>query len=146
MAILVTGGVGYIASHTIITLLEKGEEVIESIKNLCEKENIKAGSISGLGASNYVVVGLFKVNEKKYYSNTFEEDFEITNLTGNISRMNGEVYLHIHGTFADVEGKCIGGHLNKAVISATSEIIITRINGDIGRNFSEEIGLNLIKF
>lgn len=132
--------------ETIVLRLEKGEEVIESIKNLCEKEDIKAGSISGLGASNYVVVGLFKVEEKKYYSNTFEEDFEITNLTGNISRMNDEVYLHIHGTFANVEGKCIGGHLNKAVISATSEIIITKINGDIGRKFSEEIGLNLIEF
>ncbi len=132
--------------ETIVLRLEKDEEVIESIKNLCEKEDIKAGSISGLGASNYVVVGLFKVEEKKYYSNTFEEDFEITNLTGNISRMNDEVYLHIHGTFANVEGKCIGGHLNKAVISATSEIIITKINGDIGRKFSEEIGLNLIEF
>lgn len=132
--------------ETIVLRLEKGEEVIESIKNLCEKEDIKAGSISGLGASNHVVVGLFKVDEKKYYSNTFEEDFEITNLTGNISRMNGEVYLHIHGTFANLEGKCIGGHLNKAIISATSEIIITKINGDIGRSFSEEIGLNLIKF
>ncbi len=132
--------------ETIVLRLEKGEDVIESIKNLCEKEDIKAGSISGLGASNYVVVGLFKVEEKKYYSNTFEEDFEITNLTGNISRMNDEVYLHIHGTFANVEGKCIGGHLNKAVISATSEIIITKINGDIGRKFSEEIGLNLIEF
>lgn len=132
--------------ETIVLRLEKGEEVIESIKNLCEKEDIKVGSISGLGASNHVVVGLFKVDEKKYYSNTFEEDFEITNLTGNISRMNGEVYLHIHGIFADVEGKCIGGHLNKAIISATSEIIITKINGEIGRNFSEEIGLNLIKF
>ena len=132
--------------ETIVLRLEKGEEVIESIKNLCEKEDIKAGSISGLGASNHVVVGLFKVEEKKYYSNTFEEDFEITNLTGNISRMNDEVYLHIHGTFANVEGKCIGGHLNKAVISATSEIIITKINGDIGRKFSEEIGLNLIEF
>ncbi|MDU5107491.1 DNA-binding protein [Clostridium sp.] len=135
-----------IFGETIVLRLEKGEEVIESIKNLCEKEDIKAGSISGLGASNHVVVGLFKVDEKKYYSNTFEEDFEITNLTGNISRMNGEVYLHIHGTFADLEGKCIGGHLNKAIISATSEIIITKINGDIGRSFSEEIGLNLIKF
>lgn len=132
--------------ETIVLRLEKGEDVIESIKNFCEKEDIKAGSISGLGASNYVVVGLFKVEEKKYYSNTFEEDFEITNLTGNISRMNDEVYLHIHGTFANVEGKCIGGHLNKAVISATSEIIITKINGDIGRKFSEEIGLNLIEF
>lgn len=132
--------------ETIVLRLEKGEEVIESIKNICEKEDIKAGSISGLGASNHIVVGLFKVDEKKYYSNTFEEDFEITNLTGNISRMNGEVYLHIHGTFANVEGKCIGGHLNNAVISATSEIIITKINGDIGRSFSEEIGLNLIEF
>ncbi|MGG7142690.1 PPC domain-containing DNA-binding protein [Clostridium nigeriense] len=132
--------------ETIVLRLEKGEEVIESIKKLCEKEDIKAGSISGLGATNQVVVGLFKVDEKKYYSNTFEEDFEITNLTGNISIMNEEIYLHIHGTFANVEGKCIGGHLNKAVISATSEIIINKINGDIGRKFSEEIGLNLIKF
>ena len=132
--------------ETIVLRLEKGEEVIESIKKLCEKEDIKAGSISGLGASNEVVVGLFKVDEKKYYSNTFEEDFEITNLTGNISRMNGEVYLHIHGTFANVEGRCIGGHLNKAVISATSEIIINKINGNVGRKFSEEIGLNLIEF
>ena len=131
---------------TIVLRLEKGEEVIESIKNICEKEDIKLGSISGLGASNHVVVGLFKVDEKKYYSNTFEEDFEITNLTGNISRMNGEVYLHIHGTFANVEGKCIGGHLNKAIISATSEIIINKINGEVGRKFSEEIGLNLIEF
>ncbi len=130
----------------IVLRLEKGEEVIESIKKLCEKEDIRLGSISGLGATNHVIVGLFKVSEKKYYSNTFEEDFEITNLTGNISRMNGEVYLHIHGTFADIDGKCIGGHLNKAIISATSEIIINRINGEMGRQFSEEIGLNLIKF
>ena len=132
--------------ETIVLRLEKGEEVIESIKKLCEKEDIRLGSISGLGATNHVIVGLFKVSEKKYYSNTFEEDFEITNLTGNISRMNGEVYLHIHGTFADIDGKCIGGHLNKAIISATSEIIINRINGEMGRQFSEEIGLNLIKF
>lgn len=132
--------------ESIILRLEKGEEVIESIKELCEKEDIKAGSISGLGATNHVVVGLFKIDEKKYYSNTFEEDFEITNLTGNISRVNGEVYLHIHGTFANIEGKCIGGHLNKAIISATSEIIINKINGEVGRKFSEEIGLNLIEF
>lgn len=131
---------------SIVLRLEKGEEVIESIKSLCEKENIELGSISGLGASNHVVVGLFKIDEKKYYSNTYEEDFEITNITGNISRMNNEVYLHIHGTFANFEGKCIGGHLNKAIISATAEIIITKINGSVGRRFNENIGLNLIEF
>ena len=135
-----------IFGQTAVLRLEKGEEVIESIIALCKKEDIKLGSILGLGAANYVTVGLFKIDEKKYYSNTFEEDFEITNLTGNISRMNGEVYLHIHGTFANIEGKCIGGHLNKAIISATSEIIINIINGEVDREFSDEIGLNLIKF
>ncbi|MCR1950802.1 MULTISPECIES: PPC domain-containing DNA-binding protein [Clostridium] len=130
----------------IVLRLEKGEEVIESIKKVCEEQKIIAGSISGLGATNHVVVGLFKPNEKKYYSSTYEDDFEITNITGNISVMDEEVYLHIHGTFANLEGKCIGGHLNKAVISATAEIIINRINGAIGRKFDENIGLNLIEF
>ncbi|GAA0815289.1 PPC domain-containing DNA-binding protein [Clostridium tertium] len=130
----------------IVLRLEKGEEVIESIKKVCEEQKIIAGSISGLGATNHVVVGLFKPNEKKYYSTIHEDDFEITNITGNISEMNDEVYLHIHGTFANLEGRCIGGHLNKAIISATAEIIIYRINGSIGRKFDENIGLNLIEF
>ncbi|MDU3351044.1 MAG: DNA-binding protein, partial [Clostridium sp.] len=63
----------------IVLRLEKGEEVIESIKKVCEEQKIIAGSISGLGATNHVVVGLFKPNEKKYYSTTHEYDFEITN-------------------------------------------------------------------
>ena len=132
--------------NTIVLRLEKDEEVIESIKNICIKEEIKAGTITGLGASNDITIGLFKVDEKKYYSNSFKEDFEITNLTGNISVMNDEPYLHIHGTFGKDDGSCIGGHLNKAIISATSEIFITVINGNIGRRFNDNIGLNLIEF
>ena len=44
--------------ESIVLRLEKGEEVLESIKILCEKEDIKAGSISGIGASNNIVIGL----------------------------------------------------------------------------------------
>ena len=132
--------------NIIVLRLEKGEEVIESIKNICIKEEIKVGTITGLGASNDITIGLFKVDEKKYYSNSFKEDFEITNLTGNISVMNDEAYLHIHGTFGKDDGSCIGGHLNKAIISATSEIFITILDGNIGRRFDDNIGLNLIEF
>jgi predicted DNA-binding protein with PD1-like motif len=130
----------------IVVRLEKGEEVITSIKELCKNENIKAGSISAIGATDHVIIGVYKVKEQKYYSNTFDEDLEITSLTGNISVMNDEPYLHIHATFGNVEGKCIGGHLNEARISATCEMIIEKINGHIGRKVDKSIGLNVIEF
>ena len=36
--------------------------------------------------------------------------------------------------------------MNRAIISATAEIQIQVIDGEIGREFSQEIGLNLFKF
>ena len=39
-----------------------------------------------------------------------------------------------------------GGHLVRSVISATSEIIVRKIDGEVGRKLSEEIGLNLLNF
>jgi predicted DNA-binding protein with PD1-like motif len=44
--------------------LEKGEEVIEQIKQLCRKENIKLGTITGLGAANLVEIGLFNTRNE----------------------------------------------------------------------------------
>lgn len=38
------------------------------------------------------------------------------------------------------------GHLNAAVVSATCELVIDVIDGEVGREFSDEIGLNLFKF
>ncbi|MEG6617111.1 PPC domain-containing DNA-binding protein [Peptococcaceae bacterium 1198_IL3148] len=132
--------------NKIVLRLDKGEEVVQSIKTICAENDIKLGSITGLGAVNKVVIGLFETDIKHYHSQEFTGDMEITSLIGNISRMNGEVYLHCHATLGNKEFNIIGGHLNSAVISATGEIIIDIIDGEVDREFSEEIGLNLIKF
>ena len=67
-------------------------------------------------------------------------------LIGNITRKENEVYLHCHINFSDASLNTFGGHLVKAVISATGEIIITKIDGEVNRRFDEEIGLNLFDF
>ena len=72
--------------------------------------------------------------------------FEITSLIGNITRKDGKPYLHIHINFGDEEGVVRGGHLVRCNISATSEIIIREIEGDVERKLSSEIGLNLLDF
>ena len=131
---------------TIIARIDKGEEILEKVKEIALKENIKLASISALGAVNDFTVGVFKTDEKKYYSNSFQGYFEITSLTGTINTMNGEFYIHIHMSAGNEKGEVFGGHLNRAVVSATCEMVITIIGGSVDRYFDEEIGLNLFKF
>lgn len=132
--------------QTIVTRIDKGEEILEQVKEIALKENIKLASISALGAVNDFTVGVFKTDEKKYYSNEFKGYFEITSLTGTINTMNDEFYAHIHMSAGNEKGEVFGGHLNRAVVSATCEMIITVIDGKVDRSFSEEIGLNLFRF
>lgn len=129
-----------------VVRIDKGEEIVETLKKFCRDNNITLGSISGIGAVNEATVGLFEVAKKQYHSTTLKGDFEITSLIGNISTMKGETYLHLHATLADIKHQVFGGHLNSAVVGATCEIIIDAINGSVDREFNEEIGLNLYKF
>lgn len=132
--------------NTIVVRIDKGEEILEKIREIALKENIKLANINALGATNDFTVGVFKTAEKKYYSNNFKGDFEIVSLTGTINTMNGEFYTHIHMSAGNDKGEVFGGHLNRAIVSATCEMIINIIDGKVDRKFNEEIGLNLFEF
>jgi predicted DNA-binding protein with PD1-like motif len=133
-------------SDTIVARLDRGEEVIASLSALCEREHITLGSISALGAVSEATLGCFDTNEKKYYAKDYKGIYEIASLVGTISVQNDKPYLHVHAVLADKEGAAIGGHLSRAIVSATCEIFIRELPGSAGRFFSEETGLNLIAF
>lgn len=130
----------------VVVRIDKGEEIVEKMLEVCEKENIKLANVNALGAVGEFEVGLFKTTEKKYYSNVHKGDFEIVSLTGSITTKEGKLYHHIHMSAGDSENKVYGGHLNYAKVSATCEMFIDILDGKVEREFSEEIGLNLFKF
>lgn len=129
-----------------IVRVDKGEEVLEKLKEFCEKENIKVGGITGLGAADKVVIGLFDTVEKVYHKTTLTGPMEITSLVGNISTSNGKNYLHCHINVCNKNMQVFGGHLNECYISATGEFVITPTEGTVERELSKEIGLNLFRF
>lgn len=128
-----------------ILRIDKGEEIVETLKAFCIKQQIKLGSISGIGATKNATIGFFETGTKTYHKKDFSQDMEIAPLTGNVTTMNGETYLHLHVNLGDKQHKSWAGHLNRAVISATFEAVINVIDGELDREFSEEIGLNLLK-
>lgn len=125
--------------------IDKNHEIISTLKEISEKKKIRLGVVSGIGAIKSCVLGFFNPETKEYSEKTFSEYMEITSLTGNITRKEKNTYLHLHLNAAGSDNKTIGGHLVKAVISATSEIVIEEARGKVNRKFSEEIGLNLIE-
>ena len=102
--------------------------------------------VSALGAVNDFTVGVFRTGEKKYYANQFTGDHEIVSLTGTISTMNGEYYAHLHMSAGNEKGQVFGGHLNRAIVSATCEMVVRVIDGQVERAYNEEVGLNLFSF
>lgn len=132
--------------NRIIARLDKGEDILTQLEIIAKKENIKLAEVSALGATNDITVGVFHTAEKKYYANHFTGDMEIVSLTGTVSTMKGEYYAHLHMSAGDTEGHVVGGHLNQAIISATCEMVITVIDGEVDRAFNEEVGLNTFKF
>ncbi len=132
--------------HTIVARIDKGEEIVESVKTIALNENIKLASVQALGATNDITIGVFQTAEKKYKANHFTGDMEIVSLTGTINTMNGEYYSHLHMSAGDAEGHVVGGHLNRAIVSVTCEMIIQEIDGIVDRKLDESIGINLFEF
>jgi len=130
--------------NTYFIKLERGEKIINKIKDFCSKENIKCGYFSGIGALDEVELAHYTVENKKYTSRVFKQDLEITNLAGNITTMDNKVYLHCHITLGDEKMQVIAGHLNEGKISATCEVILIKLDANINRKHNELIGLNLL--
>lgn len=132
--------------NVIVARIDKEEEILDKIKEISLKENIRLANVNALGATNDFTVGVYNIDEKKYYSNSFKGNFEIVSLTGSVNTMDGEFYTHIHASFGNDKGEVFGGHLNKAVVSATCEMFIYIIDGEVDRFKDEVTGLNLFKF
>lgn len=131
--------------NKILVRVDKGEELVESLTKIVKDNKIKLATISGIGATDKVKVGLFNVETKEYYSNELTGNYEINPLYGNITTQDGETYLHLHINVADENHNSFGGHLNHAHISATFEGVIDIIDGEVDRKFDEEVGLNLLE-
>lgn len=127
--------------------LEPGEEIIACIDQVCARENLRAGYVaSAVGALRAATVGLYDLGEKQFLAHTIDKPLELISLSGNISRMNEAVYTHFHAVVADKNAAVYGGHLSRAVVSATAEIVLRRIPLELGRRSDQETGLNLLTF
>ena len=129
-----------------VVSINNREEIAKALADFCERLKIKSGSICGIGAVNEAVLRFFDPQTKKYEDKTFKEQMEISNLTGNISTMNGKTYLHLHITLGRRDYSALAGHLLSAKLNGAGEFVVEDFGENIERKHSPEIGLNIYDF
>lgn len=126
--------------------LEKGEELTKSLVEIVKKENIKTGWVYGIGAASSAEIGIYDLAKKDYKWQKLDKDLEILGLQGNISYIDNEPAIHLHGSFSNESMQAFGGHIKELTVSVTCEIFIHNwfSQDSITRSLDKETGLNLL--
>ncbi|KKT25192.1 MAG: hypothetical protein UW07_C0001G0024 [Candidatus Nomurabacteria bacterium GW2011_GWF2_43_8] len=127
--------------------LEKGEEIIQGLTQFCEDNNIRSGSISGVGGTDNVAIKYYDLEKGEYLPKRFSgQSYEIVSLNGNISLVEDKPFVHLHIMLGDSDYRTFGGHLGSAVVDITCEIAINMSDSVINRKFNNEFKVNFWDF
>ncbi len=130
----------------LVVRIDKDEEIVEQLTLLAERENIALASVEAIAGVREVEFGIYDAAEHQYHPHCLSGFFEVTSLMGTVTEMNGKPYLHLHIGLSDESGQVQGGHLKRAVVGATCEMVVRVIGGKVGRKHDAATGLNLFCF
>jgi predicted DNA-binding protein with PD1-like motif len=127
-------------------VLETGEEAFACIARFADDHGITAASITAIGAFDRATVGFFDFETKSYEEIPVAEQTEVLSLIGDIAEGDdGRASLHVHAVLGLRDGSTRGGHLVRATVRPTLEVILTEMPGHLRRKKVEDLGIALLK-
>ncbi|MDR2238132.1 MAG: DNA-binding protein [Chryseobacterium sp.] len=129
-----------------IVSIKNRASILEALSDFVTTQNIRAGEVTGIGAVDEATLRFFRPSEKKYVDKTFKEQMEITNISGNLSEIEGKITLHLHITLGREDYTALAGHLLDARISGAGEFIFYPLNTRVVKIKNEEAGINFYDF
>lgn len=127
--------------------LKKGCDLKEEIVRVCNENKIRSGWFSVIGAFNYAELMEYDQVKRVYKeAKIFKRELEILNLTGNISSLSCDIFVHAHAILSYEDGReinLIGGHLGKSSIFAAEIFLTAFCDLELTRHEDVETGLKL---
>ena len=150
--------------ETYYIRMDRGDEIIGNILEICRKESIPSAIFSGIGGCSNAELQVFIPESGSFETETIEGMLELVSLNGNVvSGDDGQLYHHTHALFSfkggnrdvdnivgghqDGQHGMAGGHLKSTTVLYTVEIELRpTIGGSIGRKFDPETGTGFWNF
>ena len=123
---------------------ERGEELIDALSEFSREQNIKSAFFYGFGATTGGTVASYNIEAQKYMDEELDGEYEIINITGDITKLEGQPFVHAHGIFSYIGKPSRGGHIKRLIIGATCEMFMDILPKEITRTYDANTGLKLM--
>lgn len=122
---------------TVYIRIDKGEEIVGSILDICKKEKINSAVFSGIGGCGAAEIQTFLPESGTFETHALSGMLELVSLNGSVTTDEADALCHhTHAAFAYKENgahRMTGGHLKSAVVLYTAEIELRPVVGGVIR-------------
>jgi predicted DNA-binding protein with PD1-like motif len=130
---------------TYAVIFETGDEVSEGLASFARERRLSAGHFTAIGSFQHVTLGYFNWNKKEYNHIPISEQVEVLSLIGDIALDQGKPTVHAHVIVGKSDGTAHGGHLLKAHVRPTLEVIVVESAIPMRKSYDPLSHLDLIR-
>jgi predicted DNA-binding protein with PD1-like motif len=134
----------HLEPETWALVFDKGDEPISLLERFAKEQRLTAASFSAIGAFSSAVLGYFDREQKQYEEIEIAEQVEVLSLLGDIAVHEGEPKIHAHVVVGKRDGTALGGHLLRAQVWPTLELVLRESPAKLRKRHDPETGLALI--
>ncbi len=128
-----------------ILIFDIGDEVKDELLRYAREKKIHSAHFTAIGAFSKVVLGYFDWEKREYLKIPVDEQLECVSLIGDIALGEDGPQIHAHLVVGKRDGSVLGGHLMKAHVRPTLELVLSEAPAHLHRVADPESGLALIK-
>jgi uncharacterized protein len=125
-------------------VFDSGDEVTEGLLSFAREYGFRGAGFVGIGAFESATLAFFELESNEYEEIPIDEQVEVLSFAGNLGVHEGEPKLHAHVVVGRRDGSTRGGHLLRARVRPTLELIVTETVGEVRRIEDQATGLPLI--
>jgi predicted DNA-binding protein with PD1-like motif len=134
----------YNTGKALLDRLPYDGDLLVSIREACKRAGMKMGFFVAIGAVKYAKMAFYDQQDRLYREFSVDEPAEILNCTGNVSELDGEIFIHAHITLGLKDGTAKGGHLLEGTKIFACELLVIPLEGEqLRRSFDEGTHLKL---
>jgi predicted DNA-binding protein with PD1-like motif len=131
---------------TFVLIFQTGDEVVSGLQEFAKSKNLKSSHFIAIGALSDVTFAWFDWNKREYEKAAeLREQIEVLSLIGDIALDDGKPKVHAHIVVGKRDGTAHGGHLMRAHVRPTLEVILAESSQSLRREHDPESGLALIR-